>query len=146
VIRLSHSISSLDRIAPMPHNTLRGEFAATLGGEVLRFDTTLATVARIEELCGGKTILEAVNGVVIGRRAADQIALLAAALQAMGRSAPEAGAMAARATVPEAEAFILALMGALGFKLTPRGEAGEGADPLAGMSAGDDGGASRSAA
>jgi hypothetical protein len=130
----------------MPPNTLRGEFAATLDGETIRFDTTLATVARIEEACGSRSILEVVNGVVIGRRAADQIALLSAALQATGRSAPDAEAAAARATVPEAEAFVLALMGALGFKLTPRAEGGEAPDPLAVSSAGAVGAPSRSAA
>jgi hypothetical protein len=128
----------------MPDNALRGEFTATLAGEPIRFDTTLATVARIEEACGGRSVLEVVNAVVVGRRAADQIALLSAALGAAG--CPEAEAVAARTTVPEAEAFVLALMGALGFRLTPRTEAGEVADPLAGPSAGADGALSRSAA
>ncbi|MCW6510986.1 GTA-gp10 family protein [Lichenifustis flavocetrariae] len=130
----------------MTPNPLRGEFSATIGGVPSAFDTTLGTIARIEEACGGRSILDVVNGVVIGRRAADQMTLLSAALQATGQPPAEAEAIAARATVPEAEAFILALMGALGFKLTPRaGEAGE-QGPLDGSSAGDAGASSPSAA
>lgn len=129
-------------------NSLRGEYKAVIGGVPFAFDTTLGTIARIEEACGGRSILQIISGVVTERRAADQIALLAAALHASGKDAAEAGAAAARATVPEAEAFVLALMGALGFKLTSRaGEDGAGdRDPLDGASAGDGGGSSPSAA
>ncbi len=124
-------------------SSLRGEYIATLGGASFAFDTTLGTIARIEEACGGRSIMDIVGEVVIGRRAADQMALLAAALHAAGH----AEAAAARATVAEAEAFILALMGALGFRLAPRGEAAApDQSPLAGSNDGDDGANSRSAA
>ena len=125
-------------------NLLRGEFSATFSGNPARFDTTLGTVARIEELCGGRSILEVVNAVVTGRRAVDQMTLLAGALKAIGRAPAEAEAIAARATVPEAEAFILALMGALGFTLTPA--PAEERDPLDGSPGGDGGGNSPLAA
>lgn len=129
-------------------NSLRGEYKATIGGAVFAFDTTLGTIARIEEACGRRSILQVISGVVTERRAADQIALLTGALHAAGKGEAEAGAAAARATVPEAEAFVLALMGALGFKLAARaGEGGAGdKDPLDEPSAGDDGGSSPSAA
>ena len=126
---------------PMTPNTLRGEFTATLGGSPVQFDTRLGTVARLEEHCGGRAVLEIVNTVVTGRRAADQMALIAGALQAVGHA--EAEALAARTTVPEAEAFILALMGALGFELTPH--PAEERDPLDGGPAGGAGGNSPSA-
>lgn len=129
-------------------SSLRGEYKATIGGASFAFDTRLGTIARIEDACGGRSILQVISGVVTERRAAEQITLIAAALQAAGKSAAEAGSVAAHATVPEAEAFVLALMGALGFKLAARaGEGGAGGqDPLDGSSAGDDGGSSLSAA
>ena len=126
----------------MTPNRLRGEFSAVFDGHTIAFDTTLATVARIEDGCGGHTILEMVNRVVTGRRAADQMLLLTAALAAVGHA--EAEALAAKATVPEAEAFLLALMGALGFTLTR--EPGAVSDPMDGSPAGDAGGNSPSAA
>ena len=124
-------------------NMLRGEFTAVLAGETHAFDTTLATIAAIEEACEGRSIMEIVSGVVVGRRAADQIALLAAALRAAGRSPTEATALARRTTVPEAEAYVLALMGALGFKVARSGE-GEAAGqvPLDEAPAGASGGSS----
>lgn len=125
-------------------NSLRGEFAATIAGERIAFDTTLGTVARIEASCGDRSIMAVIGGVVTGRRAGDHIALLAAALAASGHSDPQAGAAAT--TVSEAEAFILALMGALGFTLVPRAGEGAAADPLDGSSAGVAGAPSRSAA
>ena len=124
-------------------NSVRGDYTAMLGGIPFTFDTTLGTVARIEEACGGRSIMELVGNVVSGRRAADQMALLAAALRASGHAEPAA----ARATVAEAEAFILGLMQALGFRLAPTN--GEGATqdgPLAGSNAGGDGANSPSAA
>jgi hypothetical protein len=130
-------------MSPIP---LRGEFTATVGGVPTAFDTTLGTIARIEESCGGRSVLEIVNAVVVGRRAADQIALLAAALQASGQPQTEAEAIARRATVPEAEAFVLALMGALGFKLTPRAAEGGEQGPLDGSSGGGAGASSPLAA
>ncbi len=60
----------------MSLDTLRGAYAATLSGERQVFDTTLGTIARIEEACGGRSVMEVVTGVVTGRRAADQMALL----------------------------------------------------------------------
>lgn len=129
-------------------NTLRGEFAAVLGGERVAFDTTLGTVALIEERCGGVPIVQAIEKAVFGRRASDALALIAGALAAMGRE--DAEALAARTAAVEAEGFVLALMGALGFELARR-PAGEGAAlPLAGAAptaptAGAAGAASRSA-
>ena len=129
-----------------PANSLRGEFAATLAGDLYRFDTSLGTIAQIEEACGGRAIVTIVNDVVIARRAADQAALIAAALATRGCPAEDAIRLAARTTVPEAEAFILALMGALGFALQPReGRSGEPI-PLDGSSAGAAGAPSRSGA
>lgn len=145
MIRLTQT-SAPERTPAMTHDKLRGTFTASLGGCQASFDTTLGTIARIEEGCGSRSIMEIVNGVVLGRRATDQMALLAAALQATGKSADEAGAAAARATVPEAEVFILALMGALGFKLTARAEEAEGSGPLDESSAGAAGASSPSAA
>ena len=131
-----------------PANNLRGEFATTLAGDPYRFDTTLGTIAQIEDACGGRAIVAIVNDVVIGRRAADQAALIAAALATRGCPAEDAARLAARTTVPEAEAFILELMGALGFALQPK--AGEGRSgeptPLDGPSAGAAGAPSRSGA
>ena len=122
--------------------SVRGTFEATLGGEPLRFDTRLGTIAAIEERCGDQPIVEIVNTAVFGRRARDRMALLAAAIAASGRD--DAEGLAAAATVPEAEGFILALMGALGFTVGPRGEE-DRQDPLAGPSAGGAGGNSPSA-
>ncbi len=124
--------------------SLRGTFEATIGGELLRFDTRLGTIAAIEERCGDRPIVEIVNTAVFGRRARDRIALLAATIAATGRDAAEADALAAGATMTETEGFILALMGALGFTVAPRGEEG-GSSPLAGASTGADGGNSPSA-
>ena len=125
-------------------NSLRGEYSATIAGMPLRFDTTLGTMAQVEEACGGRSILELLGNVVGGRRAVDQMTLLAAALKAGGHQE----AAAARATVAEAEGFVLALMGALGFRVAPRDEEGapEEQGPLPGSSAGDAGVNSPSAA
>ena len=110
-------------------SSLRGEFTATLAGEPCLFDTTLGTIARIEESCGDRAVVEIVNRVGIGRRAVDQAGLLAAALVTRGCPEEEAAALAARVTVTEAEAFILALMGALGFALQPRTGEGRLSEP-----------------
>lgn len=109
-------------------NPLRGEFAAVLAGERVAFDTTLQTVALIEERCGGVPIVAAIEKAVFGRRAADGMALIAGALAAVGRD--DAEAMAARTAAVEAEAFVLALMAALGFEVArrPAGEGGQ--DPF----------------
>ena len=131
-----------------PANRLRGEYTAILGGEALAFDTALGTVALIEERCGGVSIVEAINKAVFGRRAADQMALIAGALAASGHADPEG--LAARSAAVEAEAFVLALMEALGFEVVRRGE-GSAAGPFAetptstGKPPGADGEASRSA-
>ncbi len=124
-------------------NPSRGEFEAVLGGAAVAFDTTLGTIAAIEARHGDDTIVAILNKAVFGRRAADQAALIAAALAAMG-SAPEAAqALAARTSVTEAENFVLALMGALGFQISSRAEAGGGRDlPLGRASAGGAGGSS----
>ena len=108
-----------------PPNRLRGEFAATFGDEALTFDTSLGTIALIEERCGGVSIVESINKAVFGRRAADQMALIAGALAATGHG--DADTRAAHSTVVEAEAFVLALMTALGFEVAPKRE-----DPVAG--------------
>ncbi len=110
-------------------NALRGEFAAVLAGERIAFDTTLQTVALIEERCGGVPIVQAIETAVFGRRAADTLSLIAGALAARGRA--DAEALAARTAAVEAEGFVLGLMAALGFELGRR-PAGEGlALPLA---------------
>ena len=129
-----------------PANPLRGEFATSLAGEPYQFDTSLGTIAQIEEACGGRAIVAIINDVVIGRRAADQAALIAAMLTTRGCPAEDATRLAARATVPEA--FILALMGALGFALQPRNGEGRSGEPtpLDGSSAGAVGAPSLSAA
>ncbi len=111
-----------------PANRLRGEYTAILGGEVLAFDTSLGTVALIEERCGSVSIVEAINKAVFGRRAADQMALIAGALAASGHADPEA--RAARSAAVEAEAFVLALMEALGFEVVRKPE-GSAASPFA---------------
>ncbi len=99
-----------------------------LSGEPLAFDTSLGTVALIEERCGGVSIVEAINKAVFGRRAADQMALIAGALEARGHADP--GGLAARCAAVEAEAFVLALMEALGFEVVRKGE-GSAAGPFA---------------
>ncbi len=113
-------------------NPLRGEFTAVLAGQRVAFDTTLGTVALIEERCGGVSIVEAINKAVFGRRAADGMALIAGALGAIGRA--DAEALAARTAAVEAEAFVLALMAALGFEVVrkPTGAAVEEEAPVAG--------------
>ena len=123
---------------------LKGEFEAVLGGEPVRFDTRLGTIASIEELCGDLGIVEIVNKAVFSGRTRDRIGLLSASLRAKGCPADEADRRAGDATLDEAEAFILALMGALGFEVAPR-RAGE-ARPLDGASAGGSGASSPSAA
>lgn len=109
-------------------NRLRGEFTAIIGGEMLAFDTALGTVALIEDRCGGVSIVDAINKAVFGRRAADQMALIAGALAAMGHADPET--RAARSAAVEAEAFVLALMEALGFEVVRKAE-GSAAGPFA---------------
>ena len=104
-------------------NALRGEFTAVLAGERIAFDTTLQTIALIEERCGGVPIVQAIEKAVFGRRAADTLALIAGALASVGRE--DAEALAAQTASVEAEAFMLALMAALGFELARR-LAGEG--------------------
>lgn len=128
-------------------NPLRGEFVAALAGESVAFDTTLRTVALVEERCGGVPIVAAIEAAVFGRRAADALALIAGALAAMGR--PDAEALAGRTAAVEAEAFVLALMAALGFEVArrPAGEGGAVPFPAApsAPTPGDAGAASRSA-
>ncbi len=65
---------------------------------------------------------------MFGRRAADQMALIAGALAALGHA--DAEARAARCAAVEAEAFVLALMEALGFEVVRKGE-GSAAGPFA---------------
>ncbi len=65
---------------------------------------------------------------MFGRRAADQMALIAGALAAPGHADPEA--RAARCAAVEAEAFVLALMEALGFEVVRKRE-GSAAGPFA---------------
>lgn len=131
-------------------NRLAGEFDAVLAGERHRFDTMLATVARIEEACAGPPIVEILDRAALGRRARDHLALIAAALTAQGRlAAAEAEALAGRATLAEAEAFALALIRALGFEIVRRegAEAPSGESrPLPAASAGAGGGPSPSPA
>ncbi len=126
-------------------NPLRGEFELPVAGEPCRFDTRLSTVALIETACGERAIVEILNGIIAERRARDVMPLLAAALVAAGRGPAEAEALAASATVGEAEAFVLALIFALGFTVGRPGERG-GAPPLAEASSGGAGASSRSAA
>ena len=128
-------------------NTLRGEFDATIGGEFCAFDTT----PRHDRAHRGGLRRALDHG--DRRRRRDRAAgpptrspLLAAAL-ARGRGTRRPQALAARATVAEAEAFILALMGALGFTAgAARGGGGTDQSPLDGSSDGDAGANSRSAA
>ncbi len=128
-------------------NTMRGEFEAVIAGDLHRFDTRLSTIAAIEDACGGRAVVEVLNGIIVGRRAKDQIPLLAAALAATGEARETAEGRAARATVGEAEAFILAFIFALGFTVGPTAAAGgEHAVPLDGRRSGATGAPSRSAA
>lgn len=135
----------MDRRFPTA-DLLRGEFTAPIGGKTYSFGTTLGAIAQIEANCGDRSIMEIVGSVVSGRRAAEQLALIAAALKVTGVT--DAETVAATADVPEAEGFTLALMGALGFRLTPRGGEGSSADapPLPASNAGGAGASSRSAA
>ncbi len=126
-------------------NALRGEFAASIAGEPCRFDTRLATVAAIEEACGDRPIAEVLNGVILGRRAKDLMPLIEAALRAADPWRDDPALLAAQATVEEAEAFVLALILALGFTVGGRTE-GSDAPPLDGAPDGGAGASSRSAA
>ncbi len=127
-------------------NTLRGEFDAMIAGELCRFDTRLSTIAAIEEACGGRAIVEVLNGIILGRRAKDQIPLIAAALKAADPWRDDPEALAAEATVGEAEAFVLALVFALGFTVGSGPREGRDDDPLDRASDGGAGGNSRSGA
>lgn len=126
-------------------NVLRGEFELPVAGEACRFDTRLSSIALIEAACGERAIVEILNGIIAERRARDVMPLLAAALVAGGRGPAEAEALAATATVGEAEAFVLALIFALGFSVGREGDR-DGAPPLAAGSSGGAGASSRSAA
>lgn len=126
-------------------NPMRGEFELPVAGEPCRFDTRLSTIALIEAACGDRPIVEILNAIIVARRARDVMPVLAAALVAAGRGPAEAEALAASATVGEAEAFVLALVFALGFSVGREGD-GAGTPPLAGASSGGAGVSSRSAA
>ena len=124
-------------------NTMRGEFEATIAGARHRFDTRLGTMAAIEAACGDRAVVDVLNAIIVGRRAADQIPLLAAALAGADPAPDDPDRCAAEATVGEAEAFVLALIFALGFKV---GEGGAGAKtPLDAATSGGDGAPSPSA-
>lgn len=127
-------------------NTARGEFETAIAGEMVRFDTRLSTVAAIEQACGDRAVVAVLNDIIAGRRARDQIPLIAAALAAADPARPDPEAFAASATVGEAEAFLLALVFALG--LTVAGERREGGTevPLDRLSDGADGASSPLAA
>ncbi|WP_131194927.1 hypothetical protein [Lichenihabitans psoromatis] len=128
-------------------NPLSGEFQTSIDGTMCRFDTRLATIAAIETACGDRAIVEVLNGVILGRRAKDQIAVIAAALAAVEPGRDDAEERAARATVNEAEAFVLALVFALGFSIaSSQAEARADGRPFDGPSAGANGESSRSAA
>ena len=124
-------------------NILRGDFEVPIAGGLRRFDTCLGSIAMIEDRCGDLSIVEIVNRAVFGRRARDQRTLIAAALITVGHEPAEADTLAGRASVAEAEGFILALMGALGFEIAPRRDGGD--VPLADASSGPGGGSSPSA-
>lgn len=121
---------------------MRGEFEASVAGTLHRFDTTLASVAAIEERCGDASIVDILNRVVTGRRARDLSDLLAAALVASGLAPDAASGLAGGASLAEAEGFVLALIAALGFEVGRRDRDGE--RPLADASFGGDGGSSPS--
>lgn len=129
-------------------NPMNGEFAVLVAGELCRFDTRLSTVAAVEAACGDQPIVEILNGIVRSRRARDVIPLLAAALRCAEPPPRDPDAFANNATVGEAEAFVLALVFALGFTVgLPGARREEGADgPLDAGSAGGAGAPSRSAA
>lgn len=130
---------------PAAINPLRGEFAVPVGGDLCRFDTRLSTIAAIEAACGDRPIVTVLNGIIAERRARDVIPLLAAALDAADPPDPEAAARAGRASVGEAEAFVLALVFALGFSVGRTGEGGT-TPPLPDAASGSSGAPSRSAA
>ncbi len=125
-------------------NPMRGEFAVLVAGELCRFDTRLATIATIEAACGDRPIVEVLNGIIAGRRARDVIPLLSAALAAADPPHPDGDALASRASIGEAEAFVLALIFALGFTVGRDGEGGN-QPPLPQTSPGALGGSSPSA-
>jgi hypothetical protein len=128
-------------------NSMRGEFEALLAGEMQAFDTNLGTIAAIEDACGDASIVDILDRCVFGRRAGPRMALITAALMAGGRDKAAAERLSARTASAEAEAFILAMMRALGFEIAAKapgnvadgGETG-GARPLDGASAGGAGG------
>ena len=113
-----------------------------MAGTLHRFDTTLASVAAIEDRCGDASIVDILNRTVTGRRARDLSDLLAAALVASGVAPEAASELAGGASLAEAESFVLALIAALGFEVGRRGRESE--RPLAGASSGDNGGSSPS--
>ncbi len=123
-------------------NAMRGEFEASVAGTLHRFDTTLASVAAIEDRCGDASIVDILNRAVTGRRARDLSDLLTAALAASGLAPDAASSLAGGASLAEAESFVLALIAALGFEVGRRERDGE--RPLAGASNGGDGGSSAS--
>ena len=125
-------------------NTMRGEFQTAIAGELRRFDTKLSTIAAIEEACGGRAIVEVLNGIILGRKARDQILLISAALAAADPARFDAEERAAQASVGEAEAFILALVFALGFKVADREASGGPGVPLDAASNGPAGASSLS--
>ena len=127
-------------------NTLRGEFTTPIAGEPCRFDTRLATIAAIEEACGDRAVVEVLNGIVLGRRARDLIPLIAAALAAAEPWRADPQGQAAQASVEEAEAFVLALILALGFSIGEGRREPPDARPLDGAPDGGAGANSRSAA
>jgi hypothetical protein len=145
MIRAAAALSSGKGRRPMI-NTQRGEFEATVAGELCRFDTRLSTIAAIEAACGNRAVVEVLNGIILGRRAQDQIDLIGAALACADPPRADAEDLAARATVAEAEAFVLALVFALGFKVAARQGESEAGDPLDHPGAGVAGESSRSAA
>ena len=85
------------------------------------------------------------NRIVAERRARDVIPLLEAALAAADPPHADAAARASRASIGEAEAFVLALVFALGFSVGRPGEGGS-TPPLPDATSGSRGAPSRSAA
>lgn len=136
--------------APQPRrgviNTARGEFETAIAGEMVRFDTKLSTVAAIEQACGDRAVVAVLNDIIAGRRARDQIPLIAAALTAADPARPDPEAFAASATVGEAEAFVVALVFALGLTVAGERRGGGIEIPLDRSSDGTDGASSPSAA
>ncbi len=125
-------------------NTMRGEFEALIAGKRYRFDTRLSTVASIEAACGDRAVVDVLNGIIVGRRVRDQIPLLGAALACADPAPEDPTQAAAQATVGEAEAFILALVVALGFKVGAREGRGGTQPPLDDPASGGNGGPSPS--